>query len=282
MSGLKTTVLLVALSVLLVGLGGWVGGQSGALMALVVAGVMNFVSYWWSDKIVLRMYRAKPITEAEAPELYGMVADLAQRAGIPMPRLYILPSQTPNAFATGRNPSHAAVAVTQGILRILDRRELTGVLAHELSHVLNRDILIGSVAATIAGAISYLGLMFRWGALLGGGSSENRGGNVLFMFAVTIIASLAAAIVQMAISRTREFAADAGGAKLTGDPEALASALLKLQAAARAIPMDASPATAHMFIVNPLFGKGMNRIFSTHPPTEERVRRLHNLIGKVS
>ncbi len=282
MSGLKTTVLLVALSVLLVGLGGWVGGQSGALMALVVAGVMNFVSYWWSDKIVLRMYRAKPITEAEAPELYGMVADLTQRAGIPMPRLYILPSQTPNAFATGRNPSHAAVAVTQGILRILDRRELTGVLAHELSHVLNRDILIGSVAATIAGAISYLGLMFRWGALLGGGSSENRGGNVLFMFAVTIIASLAAAIVQMAISRTREFAADAGGAKLTGDPEALASALLKLQAAARAIPMDASPATAHMFIVNPLFGKGMNRIFSTHPPTEERVRRLHNLIGKVS
>jgi heat shock protein HtpX len=210
------------------------------------------------------------------------VADLAQRAGIPMPRLYILPSQTPNAFATGRNPSHAAVAVTGGILRILDRRELTGVLGHELSHVLNRDILIGSVAATIAGAISYIGIMFRWGALLGGGSSENRGGNILFMFGVTLVASLAAAIVQMAISRTREFAADAGGAKLTGDPEALASALLKLQAAAKAVPMDASPATAHMFIVNPLFGKGMNRIFSTHPPTEERVRRLHNLIGKVA
>jgi heat shock protein HtpX len=282
MSGLKTTVLLVALSVLLVGLGGWVGGQSGALMALVLAGVMNFVSYWWSDKIVLRMYKAKPVSEAEAPELYGTVADLAQRAGIPMPRLYILPSQTPNAFATGRNPSHAAVAVTGGILRILDRRELTGVLGHELSHVLNRDILIGSVAATIAGAISYIGIMFRWGALLGGGSSENRGGNILFMFGVTLVASLAAAIVQMAISRTREFAADAGGAKLTGDPEALASALLKLQAAAKAVPMDASPATAHMFIVNPLFGKGMNRIFSTHPPTEERVRRLHNLIGKVA
>jgi heat shock protein HtpX len=282
MSGLKTTVLLVVLSVLLVGLGGWVGGQNGALMALVLAGVMNFVSYWWSDKIVLRMYRAKPVTEAEAPELYGIVADLAQRAGIPMPRLYILPTPTPNAFATGRNPSHAAVAVTQGILRILDRRELSGVLGHELSHVLNRDILIGSVAATIAGAISYLGVMFRWGALLGGGDSENRGGNILFMFAVTLVASLAAAIVQMAISRTREFAADASGAKLVGDPEALASALLKLEAAAQAVPMDASPATAHMFIVNPLFGKGMNRIFSTHPPTEERVRRLHNMIGRVA
>jgi heat shock protein HtpX len=282
MSGLKTTVLLVALSVLLVGLGGWLGGQQGALMALVLAGIMNFVSYWWSDKIVLRMYKAKPVTEAEAPELFGTVADLSQRAGIPMPRLYIIPGQTPNAFATGRNPSHAAVAVTEGILRILNRRELTGVLGHELSHVLHRDILIGSVAATIAAAISYLGIMFRWGALLGGGSSENRGGNILFMFAVTLVASLAAAIVQMAISRTREFAADEGGARLTGDPEALASALLKLQKGARAVPMDASPATAHMFIVNPLFGKGLNRIFSTHPATEERVRRLHNLIGKVA
>ena len=233
------------------------------------------------DARKLLMYRAKEISESESPEFYGVVADLAQRAGIPMPRLYLIPSETPNAFATGRNPHHAAVAVTQGILKILNRRELTGVLGHELSHVFNRDILISSVAATIAGAISFMGTMFRWGAIFGGGGSENRGGNIFFAFAVSIIVSFAAMIVQMAISRTREFSADASGAELTGDPEALASALLKLQSASQAVPMKASPGTAHMFIVNPLFGGGINKLFSTHPPTEERVKRLHSMIGHV-
>lgn len=281
MNGLKTTVFLVVLSALLVGFGGLVGGQNGALMALAFAAVMNFVSYWWSDKIVLRMYKAQPVSESDSPELYHVVADLAQRAAIPMPRLYIIPSETPNAFATGRNPANAAVAVTAGILRILDRRELTGVLGHELSHVLNRDILIGSIAATIAGAISFLGTMARWGAIFGG-SSENRGGNLIFTIVVSIVVSFAAMMIQMAISRTREFGADREGARLTGDPEALASALLKLQQGAKAVPMDANPATAHMFIMNPLHGGGLRKLFSTHPPTEERVERLRSMIGRLT
>jgi len=279
MNGLKTVVLLVLLSALLVGFGGMIGGRGGATTALVIVGVMNFISYWFSDKIVLRMYRAKEVSESEAPELYHIVADLAQRASIPMPRLYIIPSETPNAFATGRSPNHAAVACTQGILRMLNRRELTGVLGHELSHVFHRDILIGSVAATIAGAISWMGTMFRWGAIFGG-SSENRGGNVIFALLVSMLASLAAMIVQLAISRTREYSADQGGAKLTGDPAALASALQKLEAGADAIPMqDPSPATAHMFIVNPLRGGGLMKLFSTHPPTADRVERLMRMAG---
>jgi heat shock protein HtpX len=282
MNRFKTAFLLILLSALLVALGQMLGGRQGATFALVVAGAMNFVSYWWSDKIVLRMYRAKEVTEAEAPELFSIVADLAQRVSIPRPRVYIIPSETPNAFATGRNPHHAAVAVTQGILRILDRRELTGVIGHELSHVLNRDILISSIAATIAGAISYLGTMFRWGAILGGNDSENRGGNVIFAFLVSILVSFAAMLIQLAISRTREFGADAAGATLTHDPEALASALLKLQRASEAIPMEnAKPATAHMFIVNPLVGGGLMRLFSTHPPTEERVKRLREMTGAI-
>ncbi len=279
MNGVKTITLLVVLSALLVGLGNMIGGPRGATTALVFVGVMNLVSYWFSDKIVLRMYKAKEVTESEAPELYHIVADLAQRASIPMPRLYIIPSETPNAFATGRSPSHAAVACTTGILRILDRRELTGVLGHELSHVFHRDILIGTVAATIAGAISWIGSMFRWGAIFGGGS-ENRGGNVIFALLVSVVASVAALIVQLAISRTREFAADEGGAKLTGDPAALASALQKLEAGSDAVPMDnPSPATAHMFIVNPLRGGGFSKLFSTHPPTADRVERLMRLTG---
>ena len=278
MNRFKTAFLLIVLSALLVVLGQALGGSQGAIFALVIAGAMNFVSYWWIDKIVLRMYRAKEVTEAEAPEFFSIVADLAQRASVPRPRVYVIPSDTPNAFATGRNPQHAAVAVTQGILRILDRRELTGVLAHELSHVFNRDILISSIAATIAGAISYLGTMFRWGAILGGNNSENRGGNVLFAFLVSIVVSVAAMLIQLAISRTREFGADAAGATLTHDPEALASALLKLQRASEAIPMEnANPSTAHMFIVNPLVGGGLMRLFSTHPPTEERVKRLREM-----
>lgn len=280
MNGLKTTVLLVALSALLVGIGGALGGRNGALIALVFAGVINFVSYWWSDKIVLRMYKAQPVTEQDSPELYHVVADLAQRAGIPMPRVYIIRSDTPNAFATGRNPSNAAVAVTSGLLTLLTRRELTGVLGHEFSHVLNRDILIGSVAATIAGAIAFIGTMARWGAIFGG-RGENRGGNLIFTILVSIVVSFAAMMIQMAISRTREFGADRGGAELTGDPEALASALEKLQRGAQEVPMDANPATAHMFIVNPLRGGGLRKLFSTHPPTEERVARLHEMIGKV-
>jgi len=278
MNRFKTAFLLIALSALLVALGQMLGGRQGATFALLIAGAINFVSYWWSDKIVLRMYGAKEVTEAEAPELFSIVADLAQRASVPMPRVYLIPSETPNAFATGRNPNHAAVAVTQGILRILDRRELTGVLGHELSHVFNRDILISSVAATIAGAISYLGTMFRWGAILGGNDSNNRGGNILFAFLVSIVVSFAAMLIQLAISRTREFGADAGGARLTHDPEALASALLKLQRAGEANPMEhVNPSTAHMFIVNPLVGGGLMRLFSTHPPTEERVRRLREM-----
>ncbi len=280
MNGFKTTVLLVVLSALLVGIGGALGGQNGALIALVFAGVMNFVSYWWSDKIVLRMYKAQPVTEQDSPELYHVVADLAQRASIPMPRVYVIANDTPNAFATGRNPSNAAVAVTSGLLTLLTRRELTGVLGHEFSHVLNRDILIGSVAATIAGAISFIGTMARWGAIFGG-SGENRGGNLLFTILVSIVVSFAAMMIQMAISRTREFGADRGGAELTGDPGALASALEKLQRGAQKVPMDANPATAHMFIVNPLRGGGLRKLFSTHPPTEERVAKLNEMIGKV-
>ena len=282
MNRFKTAALLILLSALLVGLGGMLGGQQGATIGLIFAAVTNFVSYWWSDKIVLRMYGAKEVTEAEAPDLYRTVAELAQRAAIPMPRLYMIPSEAPNAFATGRNPQHAAVAVTQGILRILDRRELTAVLGHELSHVLNRDILISTIAATIAGAISFLGMMFRWGSMFGGGDSDNRGGNVIFVILVSILASFAAMIIQLAISRTREFAADEGGAKLTHDPEALASALLKLEQGKEAIPMEeANPATAHMFIVNPLLGGGLRKLFSTHPPTEERVKRLRDMTASI-
>ena len=280
MNGLKTTLLLVVLSVLLVGFGAMAGGQNGAIMALIFAGVMNFVSYWWSDKIVLRMYKAQPVTQEESPELYHVVADLAQRASIPMPGVYLIPSDTPNAFATGRNPSNAAVAVTSGLLTLLTRRELTGVLGHELSHVLNRDILISSVAATIAGAIAFLGTMFRWGAIFGG-RGGGRGGNIIFVLLVSMVVSVAAAMIQMAISRTREFGADQGGAELTGDPEALASALQKLQHGVQTVPMNANPATAHMFIMNPLLGGGVQKLFSTHPPTEERVARLHEMIGKV-
>jgi len=281
MNRFKTAALLIILSALLVGLGGMLGGQQGATIGLIFAGVTNFVSYWWSDKIVLRMYGAREVTEVEAPDLFRIVAELAQRAAIPMPRVYIIPTDALNAFATGRNPQHAAVAVTQGILRILDGRELTAVLGHELTHVLNRDILISTIAATIAGAVSFMGTMFRWGTMFGGSDSDNRGGNVLFIFLVSILASFAAMIIQLAISRTREFAADEGGAKLTHDPEALASALLKLEQAKEAIPMEANPATAHMFIVNPLLGGVLSKLFSTHPPTEERVKRLRDMTASI-
>jgi heat shock protein HtpX len=282
MNNFKTGFLLILLTVLLVLAGSALGGQQGAIIALVFAAVLNLGAYWWSDKIVLRMYRAREVTEAESPQLFGAVADLAQRASIPMPRVYVIPSPALNAFATGRNPSHAAVAVTEGLLRILDRSELAGVLAHELSHVKHRDILIGSIAATIAGAIAFMGSMARWGAIFGGyGRDGDRGGNILVVLAVSVLAGVAAMLVQMAISRSREYEADAGAARLLGDPGPLVSALRKLEAGAQQLPLDANPATAHMFIVNPLRGGGITRMFSTHPSTDERISRLQSIMGQV-
>ena len=238
---------------------------------------MNFAAYWWSDKFVLRMYGAQEIDQSQAPDLFALVRGLAQRSQIPMPRVYLIPQETPNAFATGRNPQHAAVAVTEGIMRLLDRDELAAVLAHELGHVQNRDTLIMTVAATLAGALSHLANMAMWGAMLGGGSSRDEEGssNPLAGLLGIILAPLAATLIQMAISRSREFAADEHGARLSGDPLALASALQKIESWSQRIPMTAgSPATAHLFIINPFSGGGLVRLFSTHPPTEERVARL--------
>ena len=271
------------LTVLLVMAGGAIGGRHGMTFALVMAGLMNFVSYWFSDKIVLSMYGAQEVTEAESPEYYGVVRQLAIQAGIPMPRVYIIPSETPNAFATGRNPNHAAVAATTGIMRILTRDELMGVMAHELSHVKNRDILISSIAATIAGAITYLANMAQWAAIFGGGRDrDDEGGGVFGMLVMAIVAPIAAMLIQMAISRAREYQADKGGAEVTSNPLCLANALRKLQMANQQIPMQANAATAHMFIVNPLSGDGLRSLFSTHPPLEERVRRLEEMAyGKI-
>jgi heat shock protein HtpX len=278
MNMLRTTVLMALLTGLLVMAGGAIGGRSGMTFALVMAGVMNFVSYWFSDKIVLAMYGAHEVTEAEQPGFYSMVRQLAVQAGMPMPRVYIIDSDTPNAFATGRNPEHAAVAATTGILRILSREELMGVMAHELTHVRNRDILISSIAATIAGAITYLAHMAQWAAIFGGGRDrDDEGGGAIGMLAMAIIAPLAAMLIQMAISRSREYGADKGGAEISGNPLYLAGALRKLEMANQQIPMDANPATAHMFIVNPLTGGGIMSLFSTHPPIEERVRRLEEM-----
>ena len=279
MNTLKTTFLLALLTVLLVLAGGAIGGRSGMTFALVMAGVMNFVSYWFSDKIVLAMYGAEQVTEADYPEFYGLVRQLAVQAGIPMPKVYVIPSDTPNAFATGRNPEHAAVAATSGILRILSRDELLGVMAHELAHVKHRDILISSIAATVAGAITYLAHMAQWAAIFGGGRDrDEEGGGLLSVLVMAIVAPLAAMLIQMAISRSREFDADKGGAVYSGNPLYLAGALRKLEMANRQIPMDANPATAHMFIVNPLTGGGLMSLFSTHPPVEERIRRLEAMV----
>jgi len=276
MNALRTTLLLGLLSCLLIIAGGAIGGRSGMTFALVMAGVMNLVSYWFSDKIVLSMYGARQVSEADYPEFYGMVRQLAISAGMPMPKVYLIESDTPNAFATGRNPEHAAVAATTGILRILSREELMGVMAHELTHVRNRDILISSIAATIAGAITYLAHMAQWAAMFGAGrdSDDEGGGGMFGMILMAILAPIAAMLIQMAISRSREFGADTGGAEISGNPLYLAGALRKLEMANQQIPMDANPATAHMFIVNPLTGSGMMALFSTHPPLEERIRRL--------
>lgn len=283
MNALRTTFLMALLTVLLVMAGGAIGGRHGMTIALVFAGVMNFVSYWFSDKIVLAMYGAQEVTETEYPEFFGMVRQLAIQATIPMPRVYIISSETPNAFATGRNPEHAAVAATTGILRILTRDELMGVMAHELSHVKHRDILISSIAATIAGAVTYLAHMAQWAAFFGGGRDrDEEGGGVFGMLIMAIVAPIAAMLIQMAISRAREYEADKGGALVTGNPLFLANALKKLQVANQQIPMQANAATAHMFIVNPLTGDGLMSLFSTHPPLEERVRRLEEMAhGKI-
>ena len=273
----KTTFLLTVLTLLLVWIGDALAGPQGAWLFLVIAGVMNFFAYWFSDKMVLAMYRAKPVAEAQAPQLYAVVRRLCERAGLPMPRLYLIPSDSPNAFATGRSPQHAAVAVTEGIVRLLSPDELEGVLAHELGHVRNRDILISSVVATVAGAITMLSRAAMWGAMMGG-RDRDRGGNPLAMLLVAILAPIAAVVVQMAISRTREFAADKSGAALCGKPLALASALAKLERGASAAPMRmANEATAHQFIVNPLRGRALASLFSTHPATAERIARLERI-----
>jgi heat shock protein HtpX len=288
MNGFRTTILLAALTALVVWIGHMFGGANGAVIALVLAGAMNFFSYWFSDKIVLKMYGAQEMSANDDPELYGIVRELAGRAGLPMPRVYVIPEETPNAFATGRNPEHAAVAVTQGIRRILDKRELAGVLAHELTHVKNRDILISSIAATLAGAISYLAHMAQWAAIFGGGSRdrEEGGSNIFGLLFMMIVAPIAAMLIQMAVSRSREYMADAGGAKISGDPLALANALRKLHMGAQNIPLQVSDATAsstaHMFIVNPLSGGGLANLFSTHPAMEERIARLEAMARDMS
>jgi len=274
--------LMVSLTLLLVFVGAALGGKNGMTIALIFAFGMNFITYWFSDKIVLKMYKAKQVTEAQAPELYGTVRRLAQKAELPMPKVYIMDQEQPNAFATGRNPKHGAVAVTTGIMRILSREELEGVLAHELAHIKNRDVLVGTIAATIAGAISYLAQMAQWAMIFGGRSSdEGEHGNPIATIVMMIVGPIAAMLVQMAISRSREYGADAGGARISGNPLYLADALKKLQMASQKIPMNANPATSHMFIVNPLTGGGILKLFSTHPPIDERVARLESMSRKM-
>jgi heat shock protein HtpX len=275
----KTAILLATLTALILLIGVSFGGQQGLIIAFIFALVMNGSSYWFSDKIVLSLYRAREVKYDESPELHGVVEELSLQVGIPKPRVYVIPSQNPNAFATGRNPDHAAVAVTEGILRLLNKDELQGVLAHELAHVKNRDILIGSIAATLAGVIMMLASMARWAALFGGyGRDDEGGGGVFGLIAMSILAPIAAMLIQFAISRSREYLADETGAKVSKNPLGLARALEKLSLAAKKIPLEASPATsqatAHMFIVNPLTGKSLMSLFSTHPPTEERIKRL--------
>lgn len=280
MNVLKTTFLMTLMTVLLVFAGQALGGQNGAIIAFFIAMVMNGVSYWFSDKIVLKMYNAQPVTEVESPMIYGIVRELTHRNQMPMPKVYLIDNPTPNAFATGRNPDHAAVAVTTGIVNLLNREELTGVLAHELSHVRHRDILIATIAAAIAGAISMLANMAQWAMLFGGfGRSNDReeGGGVVGAIVMMIVAPIAAMLIQMAISRSREFAADAGAARMTGNPLGLVSALRKLQEGNKRIPMHANPATAHMFIVSPLSGGGVASLFSTHPAMNERISRLEGM-----
>jgi heat shock protein HtpX len=278
MNNIKTMLLLVMLTLIFVTAGAAMGGKNGMTIGLIFALGMNLFSYWFSDKIVLKMYRAREVSEAEAPELYGVVRTLAQKAEIPMPRVYIINEDQPNAFATGRNPNHAAVAVTTGIMRLLSHEELMGVIGHELAHVKHRDILIGTIAATFAGAISYLAQMAQWAMIFGGNrGDDDEGGSPVAAIVMMIVGPIAAMIVQMAISRSREYVADEGGASISGNPRYLSGALRKLDSASKKIPMDANPATSHMFIVSPLSGGGILKLFSTHPPIEERIARLESM-----
>ncbi|MGD8251515.1 MAG: zinc metalloprotease HtpX [Desulfobacterales bacterium] len=272
----KTALLLAAMTAVIVLIGNLMGGRQGMIIAFIFAAGMNFFSYWYSDKIVLKMYRAREVGPSEGAELYGIVQRLASNAGLPMPKVYIIPQEAPNAFATGRNPENAVVAVTDGLLKLMDRDEISGVLAHELAHIKNRDILIGTIAATMAGAIMMLASMARWGAIFGGGrsSNDNGGGGGLGLILMSLLAPIAAMIIQMAISRSREYLADATGAAIAGRPDGLADALVKLGAYSKRIPMTANPSTAHMFIVNPLSGRRLASLFSTHPPIEERIAKL--------
>ncbi|HTY25324.1 MAG TPA: zinc metalloprotease HtpX [Desulfomonilaceae bacterium] len=279
MNQLKTVILMAALGALLIAIGGYMGGKNGATIALVIAIVMNFGSYWYSDKIVLSMYNAQEVTESEAPDLYNVVRQLVTNAGLPMPKVYIIPDPSPNAFATGRNPDHAAVAVTEGILRLLSWEELAGVIGHELGHVKNRDILTQTIASTFGAAITYLA---QFGFFFGGGRDEEGRGSFIGMLLIMILGPIAATIIQMAISRSREYVADATGAQICGHPLWLAGALDKLRRGVEAVPMDPAPttqATESMFIVSPFLGGGMARLFSTHPPIEERIARLQQMAG---
>jgi heat shock protein HtpX len=273
---LRTTILLAVMTALIIWIGQILGGRQGMIIALLLAAGMNFFSYWYSDRIVLKMYHAQEVDRSQAPELYEIVQTLSSKAGLPMPKLFVVPSETPNAFATGRNPEHAVVAVTQGLLKIMDRDEVSGVLAHELAHVKNRDILISSIAATMAGAIMVLASMARWSAIFGGAgrSDDEGGGGAIGLIAMSILAPLAAMIIQMAISRSREYLADSTGSQFAGNSEGLARALEKLGRFSKKLPMHANPSTAHMFTVNPLSGRSLMSLFSTHPPLEERIARL--------
>ncbi len=279
---LKTVFLMTLMMVLLLAVGSAIGGKSGLVIAFVFSLLMNFFAYWFSDKIVLAMYGAKKVSEAEAPKLYSMVRRLSTRVGLPMPKVYIIPSMTPNAFATGRNPQNAAVAVTEGILRILNEDELEGVLGHELAHVKHRDILTATIVATMAGAITFLARMAQWSLFFfGGGRDRENNMSWIAELVLIIVAPIAAVLIQLAISRAREFAADEGGAKISGKPLALANALKKLERGVETIPMEAGPETAHLFIVNPLRGEGILKLFSTHPPISERVKRLEKLAREM-
>lgn len=276
MNQLKAFLLLGVLSVLLVWLGKAIGGNTGAMVFLAISLGINLFSYYYSDKMVIKMTKAQPVSEAQAPQLYTMVQGLAQRAGIPAPRLYLMPSPQPNAFATGRNPEHGVVVVTEGLLRVLEPSEVEGVIAHEMAHIKNRDVLVGTIAASIAGAISMIANVIQWGAMFGGlgGSDDDDGIGLVGMLVMAIVAPIAALIVQMAISRSREYQADATGAQLAGSPSGLSSALLKLEQASQGIPMQVSPAASHLFIVNPLSAQRLASLFSTHPSTADRVQRL--------
>lgn len=279
MNTLKVWLLMGTLSILLVLMGGAFGGRSGATLFFLIAMGMNFFGYFYSDKIAIKMTRSYPVSEAEAPQLYDMVGKLSRRAGIPMPKLYITPSHQPNAFATGRNPSHSAVAVTEGILHLLSPSELEGVLAHELAHIKNRDVLVGTIAAALAGAITMMANMLQWAAIfgMGRGDDEEEGGGMVGGLVMAFIAPIAATIIQLAISRSREYMADATGARIAGSPAGLANALLKLESGAHRIPMQVNPAASHLFIVNPLSGTSLVRLFSTHPPIQDRVDRLRRM-----